>query len=155
VLGSQTISGRVNPGLFIEKAGTGIRRIRDEVREQGCPEPEFEANGFFTAIFRPNPKVRAQVGAHEAHVEGQSESNLDQVAAEVMKMLKAISGEMTRSEIRSALGLKGRANFEKRHLKPALSQGLVEMTIPDKPRSSKQRYRITPQGDEVLKNARR
>ena len=25
--------------FFIEKAGTGIKRIRDEVREQGCPEP--------------------------------------------------------------------------------------------------------------------
>ncbi|MFH1968772.1 MAG: ATP-binding protein [Verrucomicrobiota bacterium] len=57
---------------FIEKAGTGIRRIRDEVREQGCPETEFETNGFFTAIFRPNPDVRAQVGTHEAHVGAQS-----------------------------------------------------------------------------------
>ena len=36
---------------FIEKAGTGIRRIRDEARAQGCPEPEFEANGFVTVIF--------------------------------------------------------------------------------------------------------
>jgi len=27
---------------FIEKAGTGIKRIRDEVRGQGCSEPEFE-----------------------------------------------------------------------------------------------------------------
>lgn len=42
---------------FIEKAGTGIKRIRDEVREQGCPEPDFETNGFFTVIFRPNPDV--------------------------------------------------------------------------------------------------
>jgi predicted HTH transcriptional regulator len=32
---------------FIEKAGTGIRRIRDDVRAQGCPDPEFENNGFF------------------------------------------------------------------------------------------------------------
>jgi ATP-dependent DNA helicase RecG len=48
---------------FIEKAGTGIKRIRDEVREQGCPEPEFEVNGFFTAIFRPNPEVRSQAVA--------------------------------------------------------------------------------------------
>ena len=48
---------------FIEKAGTGIKRIRDEVREQGCPEPVFENNGFFTAIFRPNPEVRSQAVA--------------------------------------------------------------------------------------------
>ena len=46
---------------FIEKAGTGIRRIQNETRAQGCPEPEFDANGFFTATFWPNPAVREQV----------------------------------------------------------------------------------------------
>jgi ATP-dependent DNA helicase RecG len=45
---------------FIEKAGTGIKRIRDEAHDQGCPEPVFEENGFFTAIFYPNPEVRAR-----------------------------------------------------------------------------------------------
>jgi ATP-dependent DNA helicase RecG len=25
---------------FIEKAGTGVKRIRDEVRTQSCPEPQ-------------------------------------------------------------------------------------------------------------------
>ena len=45
---------------FIEKAGTGIRRIRDEAREQGCPEPEFKIRGaFFVVVFRPDPEVRA------------------------------------------------------------------------------------------------
>ena len=43
---------------FIEKAGTGIRRIRDEARELDCPEPEFEADSFVTVTFRPNPSVR-------------------------------------------------------------------------------------------------
>ena len=41
---------------FIEKAGTGIRRIRNDTHAQGCPEPEFEVNGFFTATFWPNPR---------------------------------------------------------------------------------------------------
>ncbi|MEA2039010.1 MAG: cell filamentation protein Fic [Thermodesulfobacteriota bacterium] len=57
---------------------------------------------------------------------------------------------MTRTEMQSALGLKGRANFEERYLKPALSQGLVEMTIPDKPKSRLQKYRQTPLGQEIL-----
>jgi predicted HTH transcriptional regulator len=48
---------------FIEKAGTGIKRIRDEAHDQGCPEPVFESNLFFTATFRPNPEVRALGGA--------------------------------------------------------------------------------------------
>ena len=33
----------------------------------------------------------------------------------------------------------------------ALAAGLIEMTLPDKPRSSKQRYRITPPGLAALK----
>ena len=63
---------------FIEKAGTDIKRLLDEARVQGCPEPRFEETGFFTATFYPNPEVRAQsaaqsgtateqVGAHVPH----------------------------------------------------------------------------------------
>jgi len=46
---------------FIEKAGTGIKRMRDTAREQGCPEPAFTEDGFFTAVFFPNPEVRARI----------------------------------------------------------------------------------------------
>jgi ATP-dependent DNA helicase RecG len=48
---------------FIEKAGTGIKRMREAAREQGCPEPAFTENGFFTVVFFPNPEVRAQIAA--------------------------------------------------------------------------------------------
>ena len=48
---------------FIEKAGTGVKRIRDEARAGGYPEPVWEANGFTTVIFRPKPEVRAAVEA--------------------------------------------------------------------------------------------
>ena len=58
---------------FIEKARTGIRRIRNEVRAQECPEPKFEANGFFTATFRPNPQldfVQLDIGIRQAKQAG-------------------------------------------------------------------------------------
>ena len=64
-------------------------------------------------------------------------------------MLEIMSGEMTRVGIQAALGLKGRANFEERYLKPAMEMGLVDMTIPDKPHSSKQKYRLTVKGKIV------
>ena len=65
-------------------------------------------------------------------------------------MLEIMSGEMTRVEIQAALGLKGRANFKERYLKPAMAMGLVDMTRPDKLHSSKQRYRTTAAGRSVL-----
>jgi len=35
-------------------------------------------------------------------------------------------------------------------LKPLLDNGLLEMTIPEKPRSSKQKYRLTQKGAAFL-----
>lgn len=55
------------------------------------------------------------------------------------------------------MALAGRANrtkFRNQVLGPLLAGGLLEMTVPDKPRSSRQRYRITRRGTEVLKQDR-
>lgn len=57
-----------------------------------------------------------------------------------------LEGEMKRDEIQSALELKHRENFRDAYLNPAIEEGLVEMTIPDKPTSSKQTYRLTKKG---------
>ena len=42
-------------------------------------------------------------------------------------------------------------HFRKAYLLPALQARLIEMTIPDKPRSRNQRYRLTPAGCEYLR----
>jgi hypothetical protein len=40
-------------------------------------------------------------------------------------------------------------HFVKEYLQPALGLDLIEMTIPDKPNSSKQRYRLTDLGKKL------
>jgi ATP-dependent DNA helicase RecG len=47
-----------------------------------------------------------------------------------------------------------RTKFRDQVLNPLLKAGLVEMTIPQKPRSSKQQYRLTEKGRQVLTEAR-
>ena len=47
------------------------------------------------------------------------------------------------------LSLKGRDNFEKLYLAPALEAGLVERTIPDKPNSRLQQYRLTDKAKDT------
>jgi ATP-dependent DNA helicase RecG len=61
-----------------------------------------------------------------------------------------MTGEMKRKELQSALGLKHEDYFREAYLIPTLKAGFIEMTIPDKPRSSKQRYRLTEKGKALL-----
>ena len=71
-----------------------------------------------------------------------------QVTPQVGEMLSAIQGEMSRETLQAALGLLDRKSFRERYLKPALTDGLIEMTIPGKPNSRLQKYRLTPKGKQ-------
>ena len=76
-------------------------------------------------------------------------SSTPEVAQEVtpeVRLLSALGREMPRQQLKEALGLKDDEHFRKAYLLPALEAGLIEMTIPDKPRSSKQKYRLTDKG---------
>lgn len=54
-----------------------------------------------------------------------------------------VTGEMTRSALQEACGFHNRTSFMNAILKPALEAGLLEMTVPGKPQSRNQRYRLT------------
>ncbi|MEM5788270.1 MAG: Fic family protein [Syntrophobacteraceae bacterium] len=76
-----------------------------------------------------------------------------EVAPEVtpeVRLLSVFTGEMTRQQLKEALGLRDDEHFRKAYLLPALDAGLVEMTRPDKPRSGKQKYRLTDKGRQVM-----
>ena len=72
------------------------------------------------------------------------------LADEIKRLLLVITGDKKQSEIINALGLKNKNNFRRRYLNPAVDAGLVEMTIPDKPNSRLQKYRLTDKGKEML-----
>jgi hypothetical protein len=77
-----------------------------------------------------------------------------QVTPQVGKLLAAIQGEMSRETLQAALGLADRKSFRERYLKPALDNGLIEMTFSDKPNSRLQQYRLTEKGQVYLANIR-
>lgn len=60
----------------------------------------------------------------------------------VKKLLDVMDEEipMTTSELMEKLGLKSRISFRDNYLKPAIENGLVKMTNPDKPTSKNQMY---------------
>lgn len=139
---------------FIENAGTGIKRIRDEAREGGYPEPIWEVNGFTTVIFRPNPEVRAVAAAQSgAQVEAHGAQSKAQSRAQSLQVLSVLShGERSATELAEAIGLRSKTGALKRTLSELLSGGLIQYTLPDKPTSRLQRYRITDAGRANLNN---
>jgi Fic family protein len=71
----------------------------------------------------------------------------DQVTDQVVKILNVFEGHpLSASEMMKNLGLSHRPTFRNNYLHPALAKGLIEMTIPDKPNSRLQKYRITQKG---------
>jgi hypothetical protein len=69
-----------------------------------------------------------------------------EVTPEVKRLLHAMKGAMPRREIQEKLVLKDDVHFREAYLNPALDAGIIEMTIPDKPNSPQQKYRLTPKG---------
>lgn len=104
--------------------------------------------------FRPNPEVRQAAGGElpsTLQVTGEVTGEVTDQVHPQLAVLKAFFGEMSRQEIQQALGLKHEDHFRNVYLTPTLQAGLIEMTIPDKPRSSKQKYRLTPAGHRYLR----
>ena len=95
---------------FIEKAGTGIKRIRDEARDGGYPEPAWEANGFTTAIFRPNPEARAETQAGPRRAAGRVGARSGgQSGGQAAQVLAALTeGERSAAEVAEAIGLRSK-----------------------------------------------
>ncbi|MEO8613787.1 MAG: Fic family protein [Luteolibacter sp.] len=63
-----------------------------------------------------------------------------------------IKTEHSREELQALLELSDRHNFRKLYLLPALEAGLIERTIPDKPNSRLQKYRLTAKGKSLIGN---
>lgn len=69
-----------------------------------------------------------------------------QATPQVETLLNVLEGEMSLEEILIALGLRDRKSCRDRYIRPALELRLIEMTIPDKPKSPLQKYRLARQG---------
>ncbi len=86
-----------------------------------------------------------QTSAINGHNRLTTEVNTE-VTTEVKKLILNCKGEQTRNQLQQLLGLKESEHFRKAYVKPAIEQGLLEMTIPDKPNSRNQKYRLTRKG---------
>ena len=59
---NETIADLFSRLDFVEKLGTGVRKMRRWMREQGLKPPRIEVDGFFTIIFKRPQKAVKSVG---------------------------------------------------------------------------------------------
>ena len=72
------------------------------------------------------------------------------VTPQVMHLINVLKGEMSREQLQTVLKLKDRKSFRERYLLPALTSDLIKMTLPEKPKSSLQKYYLTPLGKQLI-----
>jgi ATP-dependent DNA helicase RecG len=129
----------------MEKIGRGSVLILRKCKERGLAEPVWtsdEKTGVTLTFFAP--EVTTEVTTEVT----------PEVTPEVLQMLRAFVGDMQRRDLQRLLGLKDDEHFRKAYLLPAIKNNLIEMTLPDKSHSSKQRYRLTGKGRLFLESNR-
>ena len=159
---------------IMEQWGTGVQRVFEQVAEAGLPEPLIEEvqDRVRVTIYVPShdparPPKTAGAGGGTDTIAGSSvrvsksgeqvsesdhqvESPSHQVGRfdeSALEVLTAVSErDMSRSELLTGLGLANETRNARRHLNPLLEAGLIERTVPDRPNSRLQRYRITDAG---------
>ncbi len=96
-------------------------------------------------------KVAKYDGANRVDLMENNEYGYCSLVKATKQVLDKIELENRTNEIMQSLGLKHRPTFLYDYLKPALEQGFIEMTIPDKPNSNLQKYCLTILGKQLKK----
>ena len=119
-----------NPALAVmtevlvgaENRYSGIPTIRREMAAHNLPEPVFEnrRNEFVVTLYNQVQEIPND-------------------PAETL--LDFCKEPRSRKEIAAFLGLKTASYATERYIRPMLEEGKLEMTIPDKPKSTRQKYR--------------
>ena len=144
---------------YIERMGTGTRDMIRFCRDAGLREPEFAIrDGFVQTLWRPEPQITTQVTTQDKGQETKALEELadclglptpqvtTQVAEQVAKVLRATVEPTPREQLQEAMGLQNREHFRQTYLEPLVTGGWLERTVPDKPTSRLQKYRLTDKG---------
>ena len=120
---------------LMEKAGRGSVLMVQKCLENGLPSPFWKSNPLLgVTVTFPAPEVTPEV------------------TPQVIRLLKHLTGEMSRGDLQDTLKLRDTEHFRKSYIIPSLECKAIEMTSPEKHTSSKQKYRISTVGKQILAN---
>lgn len=107
----------------VERAGTGIRRMRQSLAKAGLKEPEFEIDGFFRAVFRRSPEFSLKP------TQKTTQSTTQKTAQKILEAIRS-NPEVTREQLAKVVRIS--ADGVKYHLRQMQRRGLIRRVGPDK-----------------------
>jgi ATP-dependent DNA helicase RecG len=147
------IAGAFHRTGAVEVWGRGTNRVIEMCKKHGVPPPLFEERqGFLIVTFRAQLVAEGAAGTSGARSGDQvgTKSGLSRDQVEVLRLCRQ---EQPLVAMMNVVGRQNRTKFRDGLVKSLIEAGLLELTIPDKPRSSKQKYRLTEKGRRVLGSA--
>jgi predicted HTH transcriptional regulator len=162
---------------IMERRGSGFKKIFEDYAEDfinpGRRNPVLESRPAYFRIILPNmiygftdeqliaaaknPKARDAtpvvtpvttpvVPPVVPPVERPSETLINDVQRKILQVLR--NDSLSTSELTRKVGISQAKDVRRRYLRLLLDMGLVEYTIPNKPNSKLQQYRLTAKGSE-------
>ncbi|OBW92958.1 transcriptional regulator [Gallibacterium genomosp. 3] len=145
-----------------EGRSTGIPKIIRVMQENGSPDAVFETDEERTFFL-----IRLPIHSEAKTVDRNTDLDIDldtdldtdldigqdkrgemELVPRLLNVL--MQGEQGISQLMQQLNIQHKPHFRKSYLTPALTAGLIAMTIPEKPTSRHQRYRLTAKGQQYL-----
>ncbi|VBB41585.1 conserved hypothetical protein [uncultured Desulfatiglans sp.] len=154
-----------------DELGSGMRKLMRYGKAYGGADPEMIEEDVFRIIVKvpefeqvvevagevtgdATPKQVTKSGlsrAHEAHDGAHDEAHEPVSEIEQRILLACLDSPQNTPQLLALLGYESRTGNFKKALSRLMDLACLEMTIPDKPRSKKQKYRLTERGRKVLK----
>ena len=127
---------------YIERMGTGTLDMIRRCSDANLSEPEFtDSSGFKTTIWRATPPEQIKV---------QPESLPSNIRSRVLNLLT--NETMSKSELSKKLGHKEVSGQLNKVVRNLMADGAIEYTLPERPTSPRQKYRLTDKGRTELAN---
>lgn len=152
-----------------DELGSGVRNLYHYVRIYSGADPVFDEGDIFRLTvpldddYSPEKGylLKRETTQQTTHENEPHKSNVNRISQPhklttyeapplIFRLLSALTSELSAAELRGALQIKQQSDLLKRYLRPALDAGLIEYTVPEKPQSRLQKYRLTTTGRHVI-----
>ncbi|MDO4697937.1 MAG: putative DNA binding domain-containing protein [Pasteurellaceae bacterium] len=133
-----------------EGRSTGIPTIIKVMAENGSPSAIFESDEE-RSYFLIRLPIHPEMAGTDPATDLATDLATDQVDNLVFRLLMLlVEYEKGIAQLMKSLNIQHKRHFRTAYLLPAMQNEWIEMTLPDKPTSPNQQYRITEKGRKIL-----